>query len=72
MNVYHTSSSSVPVQVASAVPVAPTVYATTEAQLPFVGIAGKAMALAHRSFAGKGGVTFRQIVKTDDTAEPKV
>jgi hypothetical protein len=60
------------VQVASAVPVALTVVAVTEEHEPSARIVGKAIAFAQASFAGGGGGIFRQIVKTDDTALPKV
>ena len=67
---YQTSSSSVPEQVASAEPVAPVVFTVTLAQVPSVGIVGKATAPAQLSFAGGGGGTLKHIEKLEVTPDP--
>lgn len=55
VKVCQTSSFSVPKQVASGVPVAPSVEIVAFIQLPFEGIVGSAIAPEHSSFEGTGG-----------------
>ena len=57
---------------ASAVPVAPEVLTVTDAQVPSVGIAGKAIAPAQSSFAGAGGGSITQMLNVALFDAPEV